>query len=268
MSVREPVQRRPVTTTVHSVVDVSDQMREIRLKAPGLARWRCPPGAHVVVWVPTTAGPARRVYSIWSWSPQHPSVTIRVAIHGAVAPGCAWALAVRPGDEVRIEPPRSKISIEPAAAFHLFAGDETAAVPLLAMQAAIHRSGGTGPRPLVLGVFEAPTAAAEVPGGSEVPALPWVHRGRASAVASPVLLRAFRELDLPAGTGTAYLAGESTTCRLLQRYLIETRGWPRRSVKVQPHWAPGRPGFGAGPDERVSEPRRAPAASPGPRRWN
>jgi len=235
-------------TRVHSVLAVGDQMREIRLRGPGLAQLRCQPGAHVVVHVPTAAGPARRVYSIWQRSPQHALISLRVAIHGADAPGCAWALTVEPGDAVTIEPPRSKITIDPAAAFHLFAGDETAAIPLLAMHAAIHRSDSDEP-PRVIGVFEAATAEAEVPGGSGVPPLPWVHRGAASAVASPVLLKAVRELDFPPGPGTAYLAGESRTCQLLQRYLIEVRGWPRRSVKVQPHWAPGRPGFGAGPDK-------------------
>jgi NADPH-dependent ferric siderophore reductase len=199
----------------------------------------------VVVRVPAGGDEARRVYSIWSWSPQHGLISLRVALHGTEAPGCAWALTAAPGDVVSIEPPRTKISIEPTAAFHLFAGDETGAVPLLAMHAALHRT-GPGRAPLTLGVFESADAGTEVPSAVGIPALPWVHRGQASAVASPVLLQAVRRLDLPAGVGVAYLAGESRTSLLLQRYLIEVRGWPRRSVKVQAHWAPGRPGFGAG----------------------
>jgi len=254
---RGPGQRWQVPTRVHSVVDVNNHIREIRLRGPGLAGPRCSPGAHVVVRVTAGTGYARRVYSIWLSSPQHALAVLRLAMHGDGAPGCVWARTVKPGDDVVIEPPRSKITIDPAAAFHLFAGDETAAVPLLAMHAAIHRSAAPECRPPVVGVFEAGDAGAEVPGVPDVPPLPWVHRGGASAVASPVLLDAVRDLELPAGTGTAYLAGESMTCRLLQRHLVEERGWPRRSVRVQQHWAPGRPGFGAGADEPATA--RAPA---------
>ncbi|MER7278684.1 SIP domain-containing protein [Dactylosporangium sp. NPDC000244] len=113
------------------------------------------------------------------------------------------------------------------------------------MRAALHRSAPGRP---ALGVFESVSEADEMPGFPGVPALPWVHRGRASAVASRVLLRAVADLDLPAGPGAAYVAGESETCRLLQRVLIEQRGFSRRAVHTQPQWQPGRPGFGAGTD--------------------
>lgn len=74
-----------------------------------------------------------------------------------------------------------------------------------------------------------------------------MHRGRASAVRSAVLLRAADQLPLPRLPGTAYLAGESATCALLQQHFVQRRGRPLRSVKVQAQWAPGRVGFGAGP---------------------
>jgi NADPH-dependent ferric siderophore reductase len=66
-------------------------------------------------------------------------------------------------------------------------------------------------------------------------------------VASRVLLDAVRQLQLPSGAGTAYIAAESQTCRLVQQHLISERGWNRTAIKTQPQWAPGRPGFGAGP---------------------
>jgi NADPH-dependent ferric siderophore reductase len=231
------------------VRDVSAGMREIWLRGPDLVRLRCAPGSHVVVQVPTASGIARRVYSVWSWSPQNALIILRVAVHGREAPGCAWALAVKPGDRVNIEPPRTKISLDSTAAFHLFVGDETGAVPLLAMHAALYRRDDQSRPSPVFGVFESTAAAEEVPGAPDVPPLPWVHRGSASAVASPVLLKTVRALELPSGTGTAYLAGESRTCQLLQRFLVETRGWPRRAVKTQAQWVPGRTGFGAGSDD-------------------
>jgi NADPH-dependent ferric siderophore reductase len=213
-------------------------MREIELVGPELPRLRPRPGAHTVVHVPVED--ARRVYSIWRHRPATSSMTIRVAVHDAGGPGCVWARAVRPDDRITIEPPRSKITLAEAATFHLFVGDETGAVPLGAMMSAVR---GGAP---VFGVFESVDAEDEVPG---LGPLPWVHRGPASAVGSRVLLRAVQELELPPPWGgVAYVAGESDTCRLIQRHLIEQRGWPRRSVLTQPQWKAGRAGFGAGAD--------------------
>ena len=56
----------------------------------------------------------------------------------------------------------------------------------------------------MVGIFEATAVSAEVPGAADVPRLPWVYRGRASAVASPVLLRAVRAL-VPARLGTGQI---------------------------------------------------------------
>lgn len=211
-------------------------MREITLTGPDLPRLRIRPGAHLVVRLPQ----ARRVYSVWRHSPREASLTLRVLLHDAGGPGCVWAREIAVGDRVTVEQPRSKITLDETAAFHLFVGDETGAVPLLAM-----RRGATSP---VLGVFEAAGPQDEVPGFPGLSALPWVHRGGASAVASRVLLRAVQELSLPAGRGAAYVAGESDTCRLIQRHLVEQRGMSRRAVHLQPQWSPGRPGFGAGTD--------------------
>ena len=234
---------------VDTVTDISDSMREIWLRGPALAGWRCSPGAHVVVRLEAGGVPARRVYSLWQLRPDQALAVLRVLVHDGDAPGCVWARTVRPGDLVGVERPRSKITVDPAAGFHLFAGDETAAVPLLAMRAAVAHGAAAVRRPPVIGVFEAAEAGGEVPGVPGVEPPRWVHRGAASPVGSRVLLDAVRQVGLPPGHGTAYLAGESGTSRLLARHLIEERGWPRRAVRVQQQWAPGRPGFrsGSGP---------------------
>jgi NADPH-dependent ferric siderophore reductase len=235
--------RSHLTVRVRSVLDVTGLMRQIELAGPDLPRLRFRPGAHLVLRIPAGGGHARRVYSIWSHRPAEATLTVRIALHDAGGPGCVWARAVTPGDRIVVEVPHSKITLDETAAFHLFIGDDTGAVPLLAMRAALHR--GATPAP-AYGVFEAPSAGAEMPGADGVPPLPWVHRDGASAVASRVLLRAVQDLEIPAGAGAAYVAGESDTCRLVQRHLVEQRGWSRRAVRIQPQWAPGRPGFGAG----------------------
>ncbi|MET0414901.1 MAG: siderophore-interacting protein [Actinoplanes sp.] len=234
--------RQHLATRVRSVTDVTGHLREVELAGPELARLRCRPGAHLVVRIPD----ARRVYSIWRHDPGSASLALRVVLHDAGGPGCAWVRGLAAGDRIEVEAPRSKITLDETAAFHLFVGDETGAVPLLAMRAALHHLSRGGAA--VHGVFEAAGPAHEVPGADAVPALPWVHRGTASAVASRVLLRAVQALDLPSRGGVAYVAGESETCRLVQRHLVEQRGWSPRQLRVQQQWAAGRPGFGAGRD--------------------
>jgi NADPH-dependent ferric siderophore reductase len=232
-------------TRVRSVRDLTPHMREIELVGPDVPRLRLRPGAHLVARLPD--GGARRVYSIWRHDPRASLLVLRVALHDAGGPGCTWARTVAPDDRLTVEPPRTKITVDPSATFHLFAGDETGAVPLLAMRAALHRA--TGGAADIHGVFEAAGPADEVPDVDGLPPLPWVHRGSSPAVASRVLLRAVQDLDLPPTGGAAYLAGESDTCRLLQRHLVEQRGWNRHAIRVQPQWAPNRPGFGAGRDD-------------------
>jgi NADPH-dependent ferric siderophore reductase len=230
--------RAPLPVRVRSVRALTPRMREIELVGPKVPRLRLRPGAHLVVRIPDDG--ARRVYSIWRHDPRESLLVLRVALHEAGGPGCTWARAARDGDRLTVEPPRTKITLDEKAAFHLFVGDETGAVPLLAMRAALHRSAA------VHGVFETTGSDDEVPDFDGRPPFAWVHRGQSSAVASRVLLRAVQNLDLPAGPGAAYLAGESDTCRLVQRHLVEQRGWNRHAIRVQPQWALDRPGFGAG----------------------
>ena len=247
--------RTTIPVRVHSVVNVTPRMVEIRLRAPALAGLRFSPASHVVVRVPVPGGTVRRVYSVWSPDRLSATIRLRIALHEGGAPGCAWAQRAQAGDEILIEPPRTKIAPVPEARYHLLAGEETGAVPLQAIRAALYRSPDS--RGEVYGVLESVDQTTEVPGATGVPALPWVHRGDASARASAILLDAVRDLVLPDEPGVAYLAGETTTCQLLQQHLIQERGWPRAAVKVQQQWALDRPGFGAGRDEPATAYRPA-----------
>jgi NADPH-dependent ferric siderophore reductase len=255
-----PRQRQQFPARVHAVEEIAENMHELHLAGPALGTFRARPGSHVVVRVPAGESHVRRVYSVWWHRPTSMRLALRVATHDDRSPGCRWARAARPGDGVVIEAARTKITVDRDAPFHLFIGEETATVCLYAMYSALYWEGGAGTR--VYGVFEAAGPAGEVPNFDSVPPLPWVHRGARSAAASPVLLAAVRELELPEEAGCAYIAGESSTCQLLAQHLVRERGWPRRAVKLQAHWAPGRPGFGAGPDQPA---RLAPSAR-GPHR--
>jgi NADPH-dependent ferric siderophore reductase len=212
-------------------------MWEIGLRGPAFGMVNARPGAHVPVEVPLENGGAvLRTYSVWAHDRATASLTLRVVDHRPGGPGSRWAARASVGQRLRIGLPRNRIALDPAAPYHVFVGDETAAAPLLSMLAALPRDA------TAFGVLETVDPANElsIPDGR---AVSWVHRGAASAVNSPVLLRAVGRLELPARPGVAYVAGESATCRAVARYLVQTRGWHRRAVRTQVHWTPGKSGL-------------------------
>jgi NADPH-dependent ferric siderophore reductase len=214
------------------------EMREIRLCGPALAMLPSKPGAHLPVEIPVAGQRSElRTYSVWSHTPADASLTLRVALHHPGGPGSRWASTVSTGERLRVGVPRNHITLEPTAPYHLFVGEETGAVPLLTMLAALPASAETH------GVLETTESDAELSPPVGARTLHWVYRGRASAADSLVLLQAVRRLTLPPGPGIAYVAGESGTCRAVLRHLLSERGWPRRAVRLQSHWTPGKCGL-------------------------
>jgi NADPH-dependent ferric siderophore reductase len=226
-------ENRLVDARVVERLDVTPGMCEIRLRGPAFGMVASKPAAHVPVEI---APGVLRTYSVWAHDRATAALTLRVVAHDPGGPGSRWAADVPVGTRLRIGLPRNRTTLDPDARYHVFVGEETGAVPLLTMLAALPATAST------FGVLETTEQANEL----SIPdcrAVGWVHRGRASAVNSPVLLRAVRGLDLPAAPGVAYVAGESGTCRAVQRHLLHERGWPRHAVRVQTHWTPGKAGL-------------------------
>jgi NADPH-dependent ferric siderophore reductase len=231
------VRERLADVRIDRHVAVTPSMWEIRLRGPAFRMVSARPGAHVPVEVPLENGDTvLRTYSVWAHDPTTSSLTLRVVDHRPGGPGSRWAAGASVGQRLRIGLPRNRIALDPAAPYHVFVGDETAAVPLLTMLAALPQAAQA------FGVLETADSDNElsIPDGR---AIGWAHRGAASAVNSPVLVRAVRRLELPERPGVAYVAGESATCRAVARYLVGTRGWHRRAVRTQVHWTPGRSGL-------------------------
>ncbi|MFI5960255.1 siderophore-interacting protein [Cryptosporangium sp. NPDC051539] len=202
------------TATVVGNTPVSDALHEVTLTAPQFAGWESKPGQSVRLMFGLSA---LRTYSIWSRAGSE--LVLRGLGHHGRGPGSAWMASARAGDTVSMTKPRGVFGLDPGAPWHLFAGDESGSVPLLAMRAELPSHA------VVHGVLEGSGADGE---------LPWVSGGLAAAV---------RSLDLPDEPGVAYLAGEQAVCLEIRRYLREERGWPRRAVRVSAHWAPGKRGL-------------------------
>jgi NADPH-dependent ferric siderophore reductase len=226
---------------VVAVSPVAARMRRITLDVPDLD-WT--PGQQVRVCVGSIGARAswlngpRRSYSVWAYEPGGPgpdgrSARLQLCVldHGD-GPGARWARSVQAGDEVLFSPPAGTLVLRPAA-HYLCAGEETAAVAFGPMLAAL----GDVP---YRAVIEVDAPASRLPLPDEVT---WRYRDGAPAASSASLVAAVAELDLPPGPGVAYLAGEARTIQAVSQHLVRERGWPRRSIRARPFWAPGKTGL-------------------------
>ncbi|MGX6446722.1 siderophore-interacting protein [Patulibacter sp. S7RM1-6] len=236
--------------TVESVTPVTRRMRHVVVTGEDLVGRDWTPGQNVRVMFrdatqlrilrsmlsPREAGDLARTYSLWDYDPAAGRYELVVLDHGGDAPGARWVRGVRAGDAVLVAAPEGRYRARVPSPYHLFVGEETAAVCFGAMLRALP----AGER--VHGILEAETADDQlvVPRGDE---LRRVERHGASASPSGVLVEALRSLDLPDEPGTAYLAGEAKTIQAVRRHLIDDRGWSRTSILTKPFWTPGKRGM-------------------------
>jgi NADPH-dependent ferric siderophore reductase len=220
------------TGEVTQVSNITARMRRITIAA-GELDWM--PGQQVRVCVGDVTSAAswldgmRRSYSVWDYDGR--LLELCVLDHGD-GPGARWARCVVPGNEILFSSPEGSMAVRPAA-YHVFVGEETAAVAFGPMLRSLRGAD-------VRGVIEvdSPADRLPMPGG-----LTWRYRDGAPAASSAALTAAVAELDLPAEPGAAYVAGEARTVQAVCQHLIRDRGWPRRAIRSKPFWAPGKTGL-------------------------
>lgn len=187
------------------------------------------------VWLsPRDLRDASRTYSLWDYDPFAGRYELLVLDHEGDGPGARWIREVRAGDPVMVGRPEGKLRARVPSAFHLFVGEETAAVCFGAMLRALPAA------QRVFGVLQADTPEDHLDLPREVVR---VERAGAGASPSTALVDAVRALKLPEGAGTAYLAGEAKTIQAVRRQLIDERGWTRGSILTKPFWTPGKRGL-------------------------
>jgi NADPH-dependent ferric siderophore reductase len=141
---------------------------------------------------------------------------------------------IRIEGEVTFSKPQGSFTLRADARYHVFAGDETAAVAFGPMLRALPAEAAA------YGAIEVDTADDRLPLAREVQ---WLYRQGASAASSASLMRGLAALELPDQPGVAYLAGEARTIQMLRQHLVSDRGWPRQAVVTKPFWVPGRRGL-------------------------
>ena len=231
---------------VDRVEQRAPRLRLITLAGPALAGLDWQPGQHVRLQVAAAPGAVDwlvgtlRTYSIWDC--RDGTLQLMVFDHGD-GPGATWSRTAEPGDELMLLKPQGDFTTAPAA-YHLFAGEETAQAAYGPMLRDLPAGAGVFARLEVDG----PDDRIDLTEGVDEDRtrnwdLGWDYRRGRSAASAQTLVEAVRGLDLPAEPGLAYLAGEARTIQLIRRHLVEDRHWPRRNVRTKPFWTPGRKGL-------------------------
>ncbi|WP_435827738.1 siderophore-interacting protein [Nonomuraea dietziae] len=126
--------------------------------------------------------------------------------HPAAGPWVLWSRRACIGDTVASMGSEGRFVLREDAPYHLFAGDETAAVAFGAMLRALPASAA------VQGVILA---------GGPGDRLPLAQSDRLTRIYRPdELLGGIRSLDLPDEPGAAYVAGEARTCQAVRGHLV------------------------------------------------
>lgn len=181
----------------------------------------------------TGGRPTLRTYTVLEPDVAQGTLTIDFVVHGDEGIAGPWAAKARPGDTIHVRGPGGAYAPDPAADWHLLAGDE-AAIP--AIRQALAALGDDAQGYVVLQVdgpsYQQPVAA---PAGVE---LTWLHR---SDPTHPGLADAVRALPWRAGRVHAFVHGEGqAVMKDIRPYLYGERAVPRADVSISAYWKQGR----------------------------
>jgi NADPH-dependent ferric siderophore reductase len=177
---------------------------------------------------PAEQWPRLRTYTVREFDPGRNELTLDFVVHGSSGLAGPWAAAAQPGDEVLLLGPGGGYNPEPAADWHLIAGDEST---LPAIAVALER----------IPADAEVTAYVEVDGPADeidlARPVTWLHRG-----GGPVgsrLVDAVRAWSQPAGVGQAFVHGEAGMVKELRRHLRLDRQLPMAQLSISGYWRTG-----------------------------
>lgn len=258
-----PIERQTphltLRTRVTAVTALSEHVRRVRLAAPEMGAGYTlagpdeyvgllmpqvgrdlppiPPDAGTAVRsalraIPEDVRPDLRWYTIRRLLPDTHEVDVDLVVHGDSGPGSAWALRVRPGEEVGMQTASACYRVPGASGHHLIVGDETSAPAIAA----------------ILETVEDDVTAhvvLEVPDRSYLPEVGLLE-GRGALVVErgtrpngEAALEATVALDLPE-LSFGWACGEKRLSSSLRRHLVRERGLDRRSVYFCAYWNEGK----------------------------
>lgn len=185
--------------------------------------------------MPRHEWPHTRTYTVRWVDLAAQELAIDFVIHGDEGLAGPWAAAAGPGDALIFTGPGGGYNPDPAADWHLFAGDESA---LPAISAAIESLAADARGLAFLEVDSAADIQAiAAPAGVE---LRWLQRGGVPAGTSDILVTAVREAEWPEGRVQVFAHGERGSMKSLRDVFYVQRALERAQVSLSGYWANGR----------------------------
>lgn len=177
--------------------------------------------------------PTLRTYTAVAPDVAAGTLSIDFVVHGDEGIAGPWAAAAVPGDTIPVRGPGGAYAPDPAADWHLIAGDE-AALPAIRQALAALPSDAQGYAVLQVDAASYQQEVAAPPGVE----LTWLHR---SDPAHPGLADAVRALPWREGRVHAFVHGEGqAVMREIRPYLLKERAVPRDDVSISAYWKQGR----------------------------
>ncbi len=152
-------------------------------------------------------------------------LTLEFALHEDGA-SSTWARGATVGQRAIIGGPRGSMVIPQDYDWHLLAGDRSA-LPAIRRRLAELPAGSKG-----LAVIHA-SGADRLPLATQAEFdVRWVD-------SDAELLEALRAVELPAGEGFAWFAGEASSAKAVRAILLEDKGVPKEAMRVSSYWKQG-----------------------------
>jgi NADPH-dependent ferric siderophore reductase len=150
-------------------------------------------------------------------------------------PASQWAATARPGQALGVGGPRGSFVIPTGFDWHLLIGDDTA-LPAIARRLEELPSGA-----LAHAIIEAPELSARIEFETCADLrVDWRFRdGASESSGEDALLRAVRDLVLPAGEGYIWAAGEASSMRALRTHLCAQNGIDKSRIRAAAYWKRG-----------------------------
>ena len=185
--------------------------------------------------IPTTGGESvNRRYTIPGGDASAGTVTVDMVVHGD-GPGAFWAAKAAPGDALDAIGPRGKVWVDDDAEWHLFIGDETA---LPGMAVMVESIAADVPAIVVAEVAERAIGHEPRVRNDQRVSITWIERGDDEPGEPERLVAAAGAVQLPDGSGHAYVSGEMKVVRRVAQVLA-SRGLGASAVSAKAYWRRG-----------------------------
>jgi NADPH-dependent ferric siderophore reductase len=193
--------------------------------------------------LPAEHQPIVRTYTVRRVDPQARQITVDFVVHGEHGVAGPWAAAAKPGDTIYLMGPGGAYAPDPAADWHLFAGDEAG---LPAISAALEALPPTAVGKAFIEVA-GPEHEVELD-APESEANNWIYRGgRADLVGddragdnAPLIEAVTTTLWLP-GQVQVFIHGEAqAVMHNLRPYIRKERGVDAKWASISGYWRRGR----------------------------